>query len=130
MLLKGIIHAQLAAALATLRHTDLFAISDSGFPTAPGVAVIDLAVVYGFPSFDRVLDAVLSEVVVEAATMASETDLHNPVQAKRIRSYFTDVALVSHQDLKAMAASARFVVRTGEATPYSNVLLQAGVAFT
>ncbi len=92
--------------------------------------MIDLAVVYGLPSFDRVLDAVLSEVVVAAATMASETDLHNPAQAKRIRSYFTDVALVSHQDLKAMAAGASFVVRTGEATPYSNVLLQAGVAFT
>ena len=37
MLLRGIIHPQLAGALATLRHTDLFAISDSGFPTAPGI---------------------------------------------------------------------------------------------
>jgi D-ribose pyranase len=130
MLLKGIIHAQLAAALASLRHTDLFAISDSGFPTAPGIDVIDLAVVYGLPSFDRVLDAVLSEVVVEKATMARETEYHNPAQAQRIRSYFADVALVSHEDLKATAEGARFVVRTGEATPYSNVLLEAGVAFT
>jgi D-ribose pyranase len=130
MLMKGIIHAQLAAALAGLRHTDLFAISDSGFPTAPSVAVIDLAVVYGLPSFYRVLDAVLSEVVAEKATMAHETDLHNPTQAKRIRSHFADVVLVDHNDLKAMAAASRFVVRTGEATPYSNLLLQAGVAFT
>jgi D-ribose pyranase len=130
MLLKGIINAQLAAALASLRHTDLFAISDSGFPTAPGVAVIDLAVVYGLPSFDRVVDAVLSEVVAEKATMARETDLYNPAQAERIRSYLADVAFVNHEDLKAMAAGARFVVRTGEDTPYSNVLLQAGVAFS
>ena len=32
-------------------------------------------------------------------------------------------------DLKLMAASAQFVVRTGEATPYSNLVLQNGVAY-
>jgi D-ribose pyranase len=59
--------------------------------------------------------------------MASETDVHNPAQAERIRSYFADVELVSHEELKTTAA--HFVVRTGDATPYSNVLLRAGVAF-
>ena len=97
---------------------------------AAGVEVIDLAIVYGLPSFDRVLDAVLCEVIVEKAVMANETDVHNPAQAKRIRSHFGDVALVTHEDLKAMASEARFVVRSGDATPYSNILLAAGVAFT
>jgi len=129
LLVKGIIHAKLAAALAELRHTDLFVISDSGFPTARGVELIDLGVVYGLPPFDRVLDAVLAEEVVEKATMAKETELHNPAQATRIRSHLDHVSQVSHEELKLMAAQAQFVVRTGEATPYSNVLLQAGVAF-
>jgi D-ribose pyranase len=125
----GIINARLASALAGLRHTDLFAISDSGFPTEAGVDVIDLAVVYGLPEFAPVLAAVLAEVVVEKATMATETEVHNPAQAQRLRSHFDDVAQVSHAELKALAAGAKFVVRTGEATPYANVLLQAGVAF-
>jgi len=129
VLRQGIIHAQLAAALAGLRHTDLFAISDSGFPTARGVEVIDLAVVYGVPSFDAVLAAVTAEVVVEVAIMAKETNGHNALQADRIRAYFPDVVEVSHEDLKLMAASARFVVRTGEATPYSNLVLRTGVAY-
>ena len=129
MLRQGIIHAQLAAALAGLRHTDIFAISDSGFPTARGVEVIDLALVYGVPSFDTVLAAVAPAIVVETATMATETDGHNPSQAERIRAYFPDVVAVSHEDLKLLAASARFVVRTGEATPYSNLVLQTGVAY-
>lgn len=129
MLRQGIIHPQLVAALARLRHTDLFAISDSGFPTARGVEVVDLAVVYGVPSFDSVLAAVAAEIVVEKATMATETYSHNPPQADRIRAFFPHVAEVSHEELKLMAASAQFVVRTGEATPYSNVVLQAGVAF-
>ena len=84
----------------------------------------------GLPSFDRVFDAVLCEVIVEKAIMANETDVHNPAQAKRIRSHFGDVALVTHEGLKAMASRRGFVVRTGDATPYSNVLLRAGVAFT
>jgi D-ribose pyranase len=129
MLRQGIIHARLAAALGRLRHTDLFAISDAGFPTARGVEVIDLAVIYGVPSFEAVLVAVASEIVVEKATMATETYSHNPHQADRIRALFSDVAEVSHEELKLMAASAQFVIRTGEATPYSNVVLQAGVAF-
>jgi D-ribose pyranase len=118
----------LAGALARLRHTDLFAISDSGFPSARGVEVIDLAIAV-WPTLFRPLDAVLFEVVGEKATMASETDVRNSAQAERIRSYFADVELVSHEELKTTAAQARFVVRTGDATPYSNIFLPAGVAF-
>lgn len=129
MLRQGILHARLAAALAGLRHTNLFAITDSGFPTARGVEVIDLALVYGVPSFDSVLAVVAAEIVVEQATMATETRTHNAPQADRIRACFPDVVEVSHEDLKRMAASAQFVVRTGEATPYSNLVLQAGVTY-
>lgn len=129
MLIRGVINQRLAAALAGLRHTDLFVVSDSGFPTARGVEVIDLAVVYGVPAFENVLDAVLAEVVVERATMARETDLHSPARADYIRSHFPSAVQVSHEELKVLATSAQFVVRTGDATPYSNILLQAGVAF-
>jgi D-ribose pyranase len=72
---------------------------------------------------------VTAEVVVEKATMAKETNRQNAPQANRIRAYFPDVVEVSHEELKLMAASAQFVVRTGEATPYSNVVLQTGVAY-
>jgi D-ribose pyranase len=40
-----------------------------------------------------------------------------------------DAEAVSHEDLKARAGAARLVVRTGDATPYSNVLLRAGYPF-
>ncbi len=52
----GIINAQLSRVLAELRHTDLFVISDSGLPVAAGgPEVVDLAVIYGVPSFETVL---------------------------------------------------------------------------
>ena len=51
------------------RHTDLLVIADSGLPVAAGgPEVVDLAVVYGVPSFETVLRAVLGEIVVEGAT--------------------------------------------------------------
>jgi D-ribose pyranase len=42
-----------------------------------------------------------------------------------------DIAIetVSHEALKTMTQSARAVVRTGEFTPYANVVLASGVVF-
>lgn len=39
------------------------------------------------------------------------------------------VEAVSHEDFKQRNARARAVIRTGECTPYANVMLVAGVAF-
>jgi D-ribose pyranase len=36
---------------------------------------------------------------------------------------------MSHDDLKRLTGTARVVVRTGEVTPYANVVLHAGVPF-
>ena len=38
-------------------------------------------------------------------------------------------AVVSHEELKRLSASAKAVVRTGECTPYANIMLVAGVTF-
>ena len=51
MLTHGVINAQLAQALAGLRHKDRFVISDAGLPVQPGIEVIDLAcLLYTSPS--------------------------------------------------------------------------------
>jgi D-ribose pyranase len=36
---------------------------------------------------------------------------------------------VSHETLKQLSARARAIVRTGECTPYFNVILRSGVTF-
>ena len=36
---------------------------------------------------------------------------------------------VSHEDFKRLTQQARVMVRTGECTPYANVILVAGVSF-
>lgn len=125
----GILHADLAAHLARLGHTDQFLVVDSGFPVPPDVPVVDLRVVYGLPGFAPVLTAIADEVVVEQALVATELVGANPAVHHVIADRYGDLDTVDHAELKRRAVGARFAVRTAEDTPYANVLLTAGVGF-
>ena len=126
----GIVNAQLARVLAELRHTDLIGIADSGLPVVGASEVVDLAVVYGVPSFESVFRAVAEEIVVEAAIAAGEIADANPACWELLQETLSvDIELVAHEEFKARTAAARAIVRTGEATPYANVLLRCGVPF-
>ncbi len=124
----GIINARLAGELARLGHTDLVGVCDAGLPIPPGPAVADLAFRLGVPSFETVLSGLLEEIVVEGAT-AAEGTRENPEIEGVLRGLLPDLGLVPHHELKRMTAGAKLVVRTGEATPYANVILRCGVAF-
>lgn len=122
----GIIHAGLAAALTGLRHTDLFAVSDSGLPVPAAIPVIDLGISYGFPGFAPVLDLILHEVTIEAAWGSREVVAENHDTATLLTETL-HAELIDHETFKSRIAHCRFVVRTGEARPYANALLRAGV---
>ena len=128
---RGILNAQLAGCVAALGHMDLFLIGDAGIPIPPGVPVVDLVVTAGVPTFDQVMDAVLEEAVVEGYTIAKEIQDHNPRLLRYIRGKLPEAeeTMISHTQLKEMSKNVRFAVRTGEFTPYPNVILRAGVAF-
>ncbi len=128
---RGILNAQLAGCVAALGHMDLFLIGDAGMPIPPGVPVVDLVVTAGVPTFDQVMDAVLEEAVVEGYTIAEEIQDHNPRLLRYIRGKLPEAeeTMISHTQLKEMSKNVRFAVRTGEFTPYPNVILRAGVAF-
>lgn len=124
----GLWHPRLLSLLAAAGHGDLVVIADAGLPVPPGVEVIDLVWRRGEPRLLPVLDAVLGDLVVERAGMAAE--LRDPV----IRQGLADLlggppTTMSHDDFKRLTGTARVVVRTGEVTPYANVVLHAGVPF-
>lgn len=122
-----LLNAELSGLIAAMGHGDLLVIGDAGLPVPPGVRVIDLAVRRGLPGVFDVLDAVLSELVVERAALASEID---PALEAAFRSRdIGAVGLMAHAEFKDASAAARAVVRTGEATPYANIALWSGVAF-
>ncbi len=125
---NGIINAQLAGALAALAHTDLLVIGDAGLPVGTSAEVVDLAVIYGIPRFEAVLDAVLAEIVVEEAWVSDPVDEY-PAAGWIDDRLDAPAHRISHEALKEKVADTVLAIRTGEATPYANVILKCGVPF-
>ncbi|MER6015741.1 D-ribose pyranase [Streptomyces bluensis] len=129
----GILNRHLSGALAELGHGHGVLVCDAGMPipspVPSGPRVVDLAFRAGVPSFAEVLDGLLDELVIEGATAAHEVRTANPEASALLQARFPELELVSHEQLKALSADARLIVRTGEARPYANVLLRCGVFF-
>lgn len=128
---RGLLHPELNRILAELGHTDTIVIADAGLPIPPGPARIDLALIQGVPPFLTVLQAILDEIRVEGAIIAEEMAETSPALYREVTALLGTIPLrrVPHAEFKAKTRDARAVVRTGEFTPYANVILQAGVVF-
>ncbi|WP_148715417.1 D-ribose pyranase [Chitinolyticbacter meiyuanensis] len=128
----GILNRDIARVLAGMGHTDCVVIADCGLPIPQGVECIDLSLAVGDPAFLHVLDAVLADLQVERAVFASEALTQNSAVAARASTLSRDgvqVDYVAHEKFKELSRCARAVIRTGEATPYANVILHSGVIF-
>lgn len=114
-----------------LGHGDMLVIGDAGLPIPEGPRRIDLALTRGIPGFLDTFKAVLSEMQVQSVILAQETEQVSPhIQAALLALLpGTTVRVVSHEELKEITRQARAIVRTGEFTPYANVILVAGVVF-
>lgn len=127
----GIIHAELIKNIALLGHKDLFLIGDAGMPVPKGVEMIDLALCEGIPSFEQVLEAVLKEAEVEYYYMADEIHSKNERLFQTIENAMPHVSYetMPHEELKKLIKDCKFAIRTGEYSPYPNVVLRSGVVF-
>lgn len=129
---SGLLHAELNRVIAAMGHTDTLVIADIGLPVPLGVPCIDLAVLPGVPGFAQVFEAIWAELAVEAVTFAEEIHGHNDAMAslgKRLAGEGIAVREISHALFKQHCANACAIVRTGEHSPYANVMLHAGVTF-
>lgn len=130
---NGTLNPQLSRVISETGHTDLIVITDAGLPIPAGSERIDLAFRPGAPAFFDVLDTVLAELVVEGATVAAEVAEHSPhvlaALHERLDPLGVPIELVPHVEFKKRTHAARAFVRSGEFTPYANVILHAGVAY-
>jgi D-ribose pyranase len=126
-----LLHAELSELIARLGHGDLLVIGDAGLPIPDGPRRIDLALSANVPRFHEVLAAVLSEMAVESAVIAHDMASANPSVHAELRRQLGAIAVstISHEDFKAQTRIARAMVRSGEFSPYANVILRAGVVF-
>lgn len=128
----GVLHNELSQVLAQAGHEDLIVIGDAGLPIPPGVRCVDLALVKNLPGFIDTVKAVLTELHVQEAIIDEEMSVVSP----HIKEQLTEVIhnefpikAIPHQELQEIAKRAKVIVRTGEFTPYSNIVFVAGVLF-
>ncbi len=130
-----LLNSELSYEISRIGHTASITVCDAGLPIPQGVKRIDLAIEKGYPSFIRTLDAMLSEMMVEEIVVAKEIHDHNQtvydqmIEVFAAHSMFPKVTELPHEEFKALTTECECVVRTGECTPYANVILKSGVVF-
>lgn len=130
---KGILNSDISRVLSYMGHTDRICIGDCGLPIPEETERIDLAVKFGQPTFMEVLETVGEDMKIEKIILAEEIKTQNPQILAEIQKYFAantpEIEFVSHVELKRLTKDCKAVIRTGETTPYANVILQSGCIF-
>ncbi|UYO03304.1 D-ribose pyranase [Paenibacillus sp. PSB04] len=127
----GMLNSHIAKVLADLGHTDTIVVADVGLPIPEGVTKIDLALRLGNPSFEEVVSSIAEDMEIEKVIVAAEMKTDNPEAQAYIDNTFADCPIedVPHEQFKALTRTAKAVIRTGEAKPFANCILQSGVHF-
>ena len=137
---KGaLLNSDVSAVIARLGHTDHITVADAGLPIPPATPRIDLALTQGVPDFMSVFKVITQEMQVEAALMAEDIQTHNSELHDAIVAHLKALDLqqgnviqiqyVTHASFKLQTQNSRAVIRTGECTPFANVMLFSGVTF-
>ena len=130
---QGVLNSDISRVLSYMGHTDRIAIGDCGLPIPDEVERIDLALKFGVPAFMDVLRVVTEDMKVEKIVLAEEIKEQNEAVLQAIKELFEGqqiaVEYVSHAELKQQTKECKAVIRTGETTPYANIILQSGCIF-
>lgn len=129
MLIRGLLNPQVLSLVARVRHTNALVIADRGFPFWPAIETIDLALVDGIPTVRQVLRALRQNFEVAEAYMAEEFLKENPAAVRRAFATELRGAKLIHEphvEFKKRVPGAIGLIRTGDTTPYANLILVSG----
>lgn len=123
-----LLNAELAHIVRSLGHTDMLVISDMGFPMPELRYNLDLALTPGVPTVPDVLNALAMDFSFDRIIIAAEARRAVPERVKHLETSY-GVKLQdaqSHVAFKYMAGRCKAGVRTGDPTPFGNVILVCG----
>ena len=128
---SGVLHPELLDLIAAAGHGDIIVLADAGLRVPEDRTRLDLGISCGVPTMVQTLAAVKQELVIEAATVASEFADWNPDVCNEVVALLdVEPDAKPHVDLMAeMAESAFAYVKTGECSAYSSVALVCGVNY-
>ena len=123
---QGIINPALLSLLARVRHTNSLVIADCDFPSWPGIETVDVSLTRGMPTVLQVLNSIRPNWQCGTVFMAAE---FMKVNDKRTRAAFVkacrgvELQFEPHLNFKLRVPRALGMIRTGDATQYSNMIL-------
>ena len=128
MVKTGILNPRLLGLLARVRHTNTLVIADRGFPFWPEIETVDISLVDDVPTVLQVLAAVRQNFVIGKAWMAKEFLQNNSKsEQNKFAAALRGISLIheKHVEFKKRVPRAIGLIRTGDTTPYSNLILES-----
>jgi D-ribose pyranase len=124
----GMINAPISKVISELGHTDMITIADAGLPIPSSVERIDLALKRNVPKFIDTLAVVLDDLHIEKAIVADELLSVSPKMYEEILKVIPKelIDTIPHTEFKLKTSESKAIIRTGEFTPYANVILVSG----
>jgi D-ribose pyranase len=128
LLKSGILNPAINSLLSRVRHTNTLVIADRGFPFWPQIETVDISLVDDVPTVLDVMRAVLPNFSVSRIYMANEFEEQNGTAVlEELKKSLQGIPLMRepHTELKLRVLSAIGLIRTGDTTQYSNLILES-----
>ncbi|MGC9946018.1 MAG: RbsD/FucU family protein [Bryobacteraceae bacterium] len=129
MLKTGILNPAINSLLSRIRHTNTLVIADRGFPFWPQIETIDISLVDDIPRVLDVVRAIRANFAAGQVFMAEEFVAANGSGVRlEFEQALPGVPLIfePHVQFKKRVPQAVGLIRTGDTTPYANMIVESG----
>lgn len=128
MIKTGLLNPQINSLISRVRHTNTLVIADRGFPFWPMIETVDISLVDDVPTVLQVMAALRPNFVIGKVWMADEFLGHNDANTRAAFARSLEGIELLHEphpDLKRRVPQAIGLIRTGDTTPYANMILES-----
>lgn len=131
MLKSGILNPHVLDLVARVRHTNTLVIADWAFPFWPEIETVDISLTHGIPRVLDVLDLLAANFQIGRIWQAEEFSSVNTAEAAaRFQQSFdaisgVEITRLPHVEFKKLVPGAIGLIRTGDPTPYGNLILES-----
>ena len=125
----GTLNREISDMLSTLGHTDEIIVCDAGFAIPAGVRTVDIALADNKPTVPEVLHELRRHFSVEKLVLAEETQRTGPSRFAELAGSFgstVGIEVIPQAEFRRRARSVKAIIRSGDFTAYSNILLVSG----
>ncbi len=123
---RHLLNPAVASLIRRVNHTQMLLLADHGLPIPATLEVIDLSLTPDIPTIPQVLAAILPDLPLDRILLANEQSEASPERRAWHAAQEHHIDAVPHLEFKRLARHAVGCIRTGDSTPYSNLLLVGG----